>query len=455
MSSDEPSSNDVYNIDISKGLGNVRVITKGLSRIKPSAISHEISRVKDAENVEELFLLLDDTHQRLEKLSLFKSTESFVTRGLNEGDVDVIFTFEEKSALFTVGANVNSKAEAGVEIKGELPGVLGSVNTLTVNANTTGGSNNEFSGSFYIPRISALPNFTGLFQLFTSHTDLNAYSSYSTRSKGLRFTLSNLNFRHRFIWEASVRDVYPTFNEQFKASEAILKNSGCSLKNSLSYTYSLDNLSGDAIPFDGELTKFRIESGIPGGDCQFLKFDYSMLLARFIKEKFIGHLSMSVGYLHPLGSYSPTSSILDRFHFTGASGTSSTFRGFRFHGVGPHDWGGLYNVEKGEWFKKADHLGGDYFGNIQMSLYYPFNLSNFQSPMAFGFCNIGTLSSLKPGIDLYAQALKDIRLSVGTGLSMNLSSGCWVEAFVSKALLYAPSDILSPFQVGLRFKSGG
>ncbi|UKJ88596.2 hypothetical protein MACJ_001840 [Theileria orientalis] len=441
----------VYDLDGSKHLGNVRIFTKGLSKIKYSTVSKDVEKLKDSKNLSQLLSLLQDTHQKLDRLGIFKGLTSTIDRGEREGDVDVVLTFEEKPALYTAGASVNSKTKAGVEFKGEIPGIFGSSNTLTLSANTAGTGNNELTGSFYIPRIPLMDKFTGLFSVFTTFNDLKKYCSYTNRTKGFKFMLSNINQRHNFVWESSIRDVFPVFNDRMKASEMVLRNSGCSLKNSLSYVYKYDGTKADGVPTEGQITQIKLESGLPGGDSLFFKFNYNMLYSKQFFQKIIMNLNLGCGYLYNFGPYNKNSNLLDKFNFTGPSGSHLALRGFRFQGLGPFDHG-LMLDDNDEWVEKIDHLGGDYYANLELSLYYPLKFIQTPKPMLFSFFNVGSLSNTTSRFDLYNQVFNDLRMSVGAGLSVNLARGCWLEAFYAKPLVYFPSDRISNFQLGLRFK---
>uniref|UniRef100_A0A3B0N9U3 Bacterial surface antigen (D15) domain-containing protein n=1 Tax=Theileria annulata TaxID=5874 RepID=A0A3B0N9U3_THEAN len=368
----------VYNLDVSKKLGNVRVFAKGLTKIKYSTISKDIEKLKDSKNLGELLTQLQQAHQSLDRLGVFKGLTTNVVRGDQEGDVDVVFTFEEKPAFYTVGANVNSKTKAGIELKGEIPGVFGSSNTLTLSANTAGTGNNELTGSYFIPRLPLLDKFTGLFSVFTSYNDLKKYCSYTNRIKGFKFILSSLSQKHNFTWESCIRDIYPVYNNKMKSSEMVLRNSGCSLKNSLSYVYKHDNTTGDGVPTQGHLTQIKIETGLPGGDCLFFKLNYNLSFSKLLFQQLIMNMNVGFGYLYNFGNYNKYNNLLEKFNFSGPSGSHLAFRGFSFQGLGPYDHGFIKtgSSENGEWANKVDHLGGDYYTNMQLSLYYPFKFLN-------------------------------------------------------------------------------
>ncbi|GFE52706.1 outer OMP85 family protein [Babesia ovis] len=446
---------NVMHIDVSKGIGDVRLVLKGLSRIHTSAVYPDIIAVKNAATLQELFSLLDQSHGRLKKLGLFKSVVSNIHRGARPGDVDIVFEFEEKTPSYSIGVTTNQKAEANVEIKGEIPGIFGTCNSASLQLSNSGYGSQQISGSYFIPRNFGLPNFTSVFQLFVSQKDFVNYSSFSTKTKGMSFTMSDISQRHQLSWEASINDLYPVFNERRRASEAVLRHAGRSLKNALSYQYILDDLKGEGIPTDGQCTQFKVEAGLSGGDRQFVKFDYGMLYAKHIRQKYIMHLNVSMGFLRPFGNLRNGVSLLDRFHFTGNGGAGTAFRGFGFRGIGPCDHGSIFDSESNTWQRIPEHTGGDCYGNLQLALHCPVEYKDYRIPLAFGFLNIGSLTASedrKPHESIYTHMLRAMRMSVGAGVSMSVAPGCWLEAFVAQPLLYSPTDTISRLQMGLRFK---
>ncbi|KAK2195877.1 bifunctional Surface antigen D15-like/Bacterial surface antigen (D15) [Babesia duncani] len=420
MSNEPPEQNEI-NIDASKPLGNVRVILEGLCRIGESTIFSDLRQIEHAQTVLELFSELEDSLLKLDKLGLFQKIVSNVKRGPRKGDVDVVFDFTEKTPSYTFGANTNSRAEANV-------------------------------GSCYIPRIIGLPRFTGRFNIFASQNDLVNYSAFSTVSKGVNFSLLDCANRHLFSWEAALQDIYPTFNETKRASATVLKNAGRSLKHSISYTFTLDELRGDGIPNDGQCTVIKTETGLPGGNSQYLKVEYSMLLARLIHEKLIMHWNLSGGYLKNFRSFTGGDDLLQKFHFTGASGCATTFKGLGYHGVGPCDFGAVYDKTSKSWQSIPEHVGGDYYANLQCALHYPVKVTPHFSPMVFGFGNLGVISNHKNMASL-PKSVQGLRLSVGGGISVPVMPGCWLEATCGFPILYGPHDILQRYQLGLRFKN--
>ncbi|EDO07597.2 hypothetical protein BBOV_III000300 [Babesia bovis T2Bo] len=452
---DAVGADEVAHIDVSKSIGDVRVVLKGLSRIKSSVIYQDLIGLKSASTLEELFRRLDDTHGHLNKLGLFKSVVSNVDRGPTPGDIDVVFQFEEKTPSYSLGVTTNQRAEANIELKGEVPGIFGTCNSASLQLNNAGYGSQQIAGSYYMPRNFGLSNFTSVFQVFASQRDLSNYSSFHTTTKGLSFTLSDVSKRHQLAWEASVNDLYPVFNERRRASETVLRHAGRSLKNAFSYLFLLDELRGEGIPTSGQCTQFKFEAGLSGGDRQFFKFDYGMLYARHILDKYIMHLNLSMGYIRPFGNLRNGISLLDRFHFTANGGAGTAFRGFGFHGIGPCDQGSIFNDEKGCWQQMSEHTGGDCYGNIQLALHCPIEYSNYKFPLAFCFLNVGSLTSREerqPRESVYGHLLRSTRVSLGAGMSMSVAPGCWLEAFVAHPILYSPTDTISRLQMGLRFK---
>ncbi|ORM42127.1 Sorting and assembly machinery component 50 -like protein [Babesia sp. Xinjiang] len=446
---------DAIHIDVSKAIGDVRLVLKGLSRIESSAVYPDLVPVTKASTVQELFSSLDESHGRLNKLGLFKTVVSNVHRGRRPGDVNVVFQFEEKTPSYSIGVTTNQKAEANIEVKGDVPGIFGTCNSASLQLNNSGCGSQKIAFSYFIPRNFGLPNFTSVFQLFASQRDFANYSSFSTKTKGVSFTMSDVNKRHQLTWEASVNDLYPVFNERRRASEAVLRHAGRSLKNALSYQYIIDDLRGEGIPSDGQCTQFKVEAGLSGGDRQFLKFDYGMLHAKLIRHKYIFHLNLSLGYMRPFGSLRNGISLLDRFHFTGNGGASTAFRGFGFRGVGPCDQGSIFDNESNGWQRIPEHIGGDCYGNLQLALHCPLKYEDYRLPLAFCFFNVGSLTAIEdrqPHENVYSHMFRAVRMSLGAGVSMSVAPGCWLEAFVAQPLLYAPTDTISRLQLGLRFK---
>ncbi|KAK1444308.1 hypothetical protein BgAZ_102140 [Babesia gibsoni] len=445
----------VVEIDVSKKLGDVRVVLRGLSRIHNSTLYPDLKNIRNATTVKELFMLLEDAHERLDKLDLFKSVVSNIRRGKRPGDVDVVFELEEKRPSYSVGVTANQKSEANFELTGEVPGVLGSCNSLSLQLRKSGYGSQKLSGSCFMPRNIGLAKFTSLIQLFTSQNDFTNYSSYSMSTQGISFILSDIKRRHQAIWEASINDLYPSFNDHRRASETVLRHAGRSLKNSVSYQYTIDELKGETIPHTGHCTQMKFEAGLPGGDRQFLKIDYNTFFASVLRQRLILHMNISMGYMKHLGTLRKNSNLLDRFHFTGSGGAGSAFRGFGYRGIGPCDYSSIFDKETQEWKRVPEHTGGDCYGNIQLAFHCPIEYKQYKLPLAFCFLNVGSLTSIeerKNRETIYGHALRQLRMSVGAGFSMGISPGCWMEAFVAQPLLYSPTDTINRLQMGIRFK---
>ncbi|SIO73906.1 Sorting and assembly machinery component 50 homolog A [Babesia microti strain RI] len=447
----------IVNLNENKPLGDILVEFIGLNRISQSNFRRHVELIKSSTNVIELLQNINHTNQVLSQLGIFQPFErngheayafADIKRGANPGDVKVEISVKEQRPNCSFGANVDSRSNAGFEAKATIPGFMGYINNLELNANISGTSSNQLDCILNIPQPFGF-NIYGSLQLFKTMQDNSYQSSFFADIKGLNLSLRDSKSRHCFSWGTSIRDLVPLYNDKRRASESILSSCGRSIKNSVKYKFHRDEIETDQVPISGNATSCSLEFGIAGGDSRFAKFEAEALYAKKLNDFMVFNLMASVGYLNHLPVYHKKSHLLDRFYFSGTSGSSRLFRGFSKL-IGPFDTG--FRNDDGQWKPCYDYLGGDYYSNVQITMYFLNKKVPFFQPM---LCtNLGTLSSLK-GSDLsniYSQAANDLRASVGAGVSMNVGTGVWLECCISYPLLSQQNDVPSNVHIGLRFK---
>ncbi|KAF5929568.1 hypothetical protein HPG69_006290 [Diceros bicornis minor] len=195
------------------------------------------------------------------------------------------------------------------------------------------------------------------------------------------------------------------------ASFAVRKESGHSLKSSLSHAMVIDSRNSSILPRRGALLKVNQElAGYTGGDVNFIKEDFELQLNKQLIFDSVFSASLWGGMLVPIGD--KPSSIADRFYLGGPT----SVRGFSMHSVGPQSEG--------------DYLGGEAYWAGGLHLYTPLPFRPGQG--GFGelfrthfFLNAGNLCNLNYGDGPKAHIRKlaeCIRWSYGAGIVLRLGN---------------------------------
>ncbi|XP_023380608.1 sorting and assembly machinery component 50 homolog [Pteropus vampyrus] len=195
------------------------------------------------------------------------------------------------------------------------------------------------------------------------------------------------------------------------ASFAVRKESGHSLKSSLSHAMVIDSRNSSILPRRGALLKVNQElAGYTGGDVSFIKEDFELQLNKQLVFDSVFSTSLWGGMLVPIGD--KPSSIADRFYLGGPT----SVRGFSMHSVGPQSEG--------------DYLGGEAYWAGGLHLYTPLPFRPGQG--GFGelfrthfFLNAGNLCNLNYGEGPKAHIRKlaeCIRWSYGAGIVLRLGN---------------------------------
>jgi len=195
------------------------------------------------------------------------------------------------------------------------------------------------------------------------------------------------------------------------ASFAVRKESGHSLKSSLSHAMVIDSRNSSILPRRGALLKVNQElAGYTGGDVSFIKEDFELQLNKQLLFDSVFSASLWGGMLVPIGD--KPSSIADRFYLGGPT----SVRGFSMHSVGPQSEG--------------DYLGGEAYWAGGLHVYTPLPFRPGQG--GFGelfrthfFLNAGNLCNLNYGEGPKAHIRKlaeCIRWSYGAGIVLRLGN---------------------------------
>nr|KAF6497540.1 SAMM50 sorting and assembly machinery component [Rousettus aegyptiacus] len=346
----------------------------GLGRTKDDVIMYEIGDVFKAKNLIEVMRKSHEAREKLLRLGIFRQVDVLIDTC--QGDdalpngLDVTF---EVTFQFSYGTKETSY---GLSFFKPQPGNF----------------ERNFSVNLY--------KVTGQFP----------WSSLRETDRGLSAEYSFPVWRtsHTVKWEGVWRELGCLART---ASFAVRKESGHSLKSSLSHAMVIDSRNSSILPRRGALLKVNQElAGYTGGDVSFIKEDFELQLNKQLVFDSVFSTSLWGGMLVPIGD--KPSSIADRFYLGGPT----SVRGFSMHSVGPQSEG--------------DYLGGEAYWAGGLHLYTPLPFRPGQG--GFGelfrthfFLNAGNLCNLNYGEGPKAHIRKlaeCIRWSYGAGIVLRLGN---------------------------------
>eukprot|EP00922_Rhytidocystis_sp_ex-Travisia-forbesii_P009191 GHVS01013429.1.p1 GENE.GHVS01013429.1~~GHVS01013429.1.p1 ORF type:complete len:272 (+),score=39.82 GHVS01013429.1:134-949(+) len=264
------------------------------------------------------------------------------------------------------------------------------------------------------------------------------------------------------LQSVALRDILPSLTAPRLASPSILNSPLRSLKNSLKYTYTDDELEGATFPLGGKMKKAAVELALQGGDVRFVKAEAAAGFAKtFGHRNLTLHGTFAGGLLLPFNG-SHRTPIQDRFYLGGATGSHACLKGFAFHGLGPVDTAAAVGKSRNKSSKASlatayDYLGGDFYLNSQLALFWRIPLQQFEflQPRAFVFANCGALVDRVKGSGMISSISAGTRTSLGFGLAVPVPTvGGWMQLTLGLPLKYnATSDDVNRLQMGLHLRS--
>lgn len=214
--------------------------------------------------------------------------------------------------------------------------------------------------------------------------DLTSFASLVEGVRGLRMALhlqpGGLVGSHEIAFDVMHRHLsklLPT------ASLGIQRQSGHSIKSSLSHLYTFDNRNDPFLSTTGHYLKFFQELAGFGGDAQHYKVEGEGQFSRVFHNGFGYSLTSQVGLIRSLNRQKAPL-FCDRFQLGGPV----SIRAFRYNSLGPKD--GL------------DSLGGDLYYALGASLFAPIPSKPEWPLKLHSFFNAGQLIQLDPKISFYS-----------------------------------------------------
>ncbi|EHB09783.1 Sorting and assembly machinery component 50-like protein [Heterocephalus glaber] len=383
----------------------------GLGRTKDDIIICEIGEVFKAKNLIEVMRKSHEAREKLLRLGIFRQVDVLIDTC--QGDdalpngLDVTFEVTELRRLTGSYNTMVGNNEGSMVLGLKLPNLLGRAEKVTFQF-SYGTKETSYGLSFFKPQPG---NFERNFSVnLYKVTGQFPWSSLRETDRGVSAEYSFPIWRtsHSVKWEGVWRELGCLSRT---ASFAVRKESGHSLKSSLSHTMVIDSRNSSILPRRGALLKVNQElAGYTGGDVSFLKEEFELQLNKQLVLDSVVCASLWGGMLVPIGD--KPSSIADRFYLGGPT----SVRGFSMHSIGPQSEG--------------DYLGGEAYWAGGLHLYTPLPFRPGQG--GFGelfrthfFLNAGNLCNLNYGEGPRAHIRKlaeCIRWSYGAGIVLRLGN---------------------------------
>lgn len=433
---DEPGTGDGVDLQSLKAQVQ-RVHVTGLGRTKDDIVISSVSDVFKARDFQTVILKIHEARTKLEGLGCFKGVDVLIDTyegqdAIKEG-IEVTFDVQE---LNLVGARVSTAIGANEAIAN---GGAAAKNIF--------GRGEEFSASyahgtkrttsfgvnyvkpFHNPSKTKLT--TSLYQSYLEA----GWSSYKEIDRGVLLGLS-FNTAPNVSQQLELDTAWRQLSCLSKsAAFAVREHCGHTLKSAVRHELALDTRDDIIFPSDGQLFRIKNEVAGFGGNIGFLKNEASAQVNVPLPFSMVLQGSASAGHMMPLNSKGIT--IADRF----TMGGPMTLRGFQMGGIGPH----------------SDNcaLGAEMFWNAGLHLFAPLPLlrsGSFTDRFRLHcWTNLGNIGDWKLG-DRSRQQLstvvRDMRLSYGVGLAVNVAGLARVEVNYCLPLLHRRGDRLQP---GMQF----
>ncbi|XP_007939992.1 sorting and assembly machinery component 50 homolog [Orycteropus afer afer] len=395
--------------------GEFRVVVQhvhfdGLGRTKDDIIMYEIGDVFKAKNLIDVMRKSHEAREKLLRLGIFRQVDVLIDTC--QGDdalpngLDVTFEVTELRRLTGSYNTMVGNNEGSMVLGLKLPNLLGRAEKVTFQF-SYGTKETSYGLSFFKPQPG---NFERNFSVnLYKVTGQFPWSSLRETDRGLsaEYSFPIWKTSHTVKWEGVWRELGCLSRT---ASFAVRKESGHSLKSSLSHAMVIDSRNSSILPKRGALLKINQElAGYTGGDVSFLKEDFELQLNKQLMLDSVISASLWGGMLVPIGD--KPSSIADRFILRGPESSL----------VSPV---ALFCSDPG------DYLGGEAYWAGGLHLYTPLPFRPGQG--GFGelfrthfFLNAGNLCNLNygEGPKAHIRRLAEcIRWSYGAGIVLRLGN---------------------------------
>ncbi|XP_023558298.1 sorting and assembly machinery component 50 homolog [Octodon degus] len=414
----------------------------GLGRTKDDIIICEIGEVFKAKNLIEVMRKSHEAREKLLRLGIFRQVDVLIDTC--QGDdalpngLDVTFEVTELRRVTGSYNTMVGNNEGSMVLGLKLPNLLGRAEKVTFQF-SYGTKETSYGLSFFKPRPG---NFERNFSVnLYKVTGQFPWSSLRETDRGVSAEYSFPVWRtsHTVKWEGVWRELGCLSRT---ASFAVRKESGHSLKSSLSHAMVIDSRNSSILPKRGALLKVNQElAGYTGGDVSFLKEDFELQVNKQLlldsRVPILVLLAVSSVCLTDATGPWPRGwpSLAGAPALSGAEGSSTSrppptrpsrprfclggptsVRGFGMHSIGPQSEG--------------DYLGGEAYWAGGLHLYTPLPFRPGQG--SFGelfrthfFLNAGNLCNLNYGEGPRAHIRKlaeCIRWSYGAGIVLRLGN---------------------------------
>lgn len=285
----------------------------GLGRTKDDIIMCEIGDVFKAKNLIEVMRKSHEAREKLLRLGIFRQVDVLIDTC--QGDdalpngLDVTFEVMELRRLTGSYNTMVGNNEGSMVLGLKLPNLLGRAEKVTFQF-SYGTKETSYGLSFFKPQPG---NFERNFSVnLYKVTGQFPWSSLRETDRGVsaEYCFPVWRSSHTVKWEGVWRELGCLSRT---ASFAVRKESGHSLKSSLSHAMVLDSRNSSILPRRGALLKVNQElAGYTGGDVSFIKEDFELQLNKQLIFDSVFSASLWGGMLVPIGD--KPSSIADRFY---------------------------------------------------------------------------------------------------------------------------------------------
>ncbi|XP_076057434.1 sorting and assembly machinery component 50 homolog A isoform X2 [Oratosquilla oratoria] len=395
-----------------------RVHVDGLDRTKDDIVIQSVRDVFSAVDFQSVILKIHEARVRLEKLGCFKNVGVFIDtyEGADavQDSLEVTFEVRETNLL---GAKVNTSVgnnEGSVSTGGMLRNLFGRGEELSLEYTHGTKRTSSFNTTFFKPFHNEASTIltTSIYQQGCEAP----WSGYKELDRGVLLTLafdSAPNVQQKLILDGVWRQLMCLSRS---TAFAVREQAGHSLKSALKHQLNVDKRDDTVFPTDGVAFSIKNELAGLGGDIGFLKNELDLQVNVPLPSDLVIQGTLQAGHMLPLKN-NKTHCIIDRF----VLGGPMSIRGFEMAGVGPHSDG--YS------------LGSEMFWAAALHLYSPLPFlsrgGTFSDKFRLhGFVNMGNIGDFIMTDD-YKKNLetlvRDMRLSYGAGLAMNLGGFARVE----------------------------
>ncbi|KAK3881476.1 hypothetical protein Pcinc_014077 [Petrolisthes cinctipes] len=408
-----------------------RVHVDGLARTKDDLVINTVRDVFTAQDFQSVILKIHEVRTRLSKLGCFKEVGVFIDtyEGPDALDDGIEVTFEVRE-LNLLGAKVNTSVgnnEGSVSTGGLLKNVFGRGEELSCEYSHGTKKSSSFFTTFTKPfHNDAATVLSGSVYQQGSEAP---WSGYKELDRGVLLSLafdSAPQVQQKLVLEGVWR--YLSCLSRSTAF-AVREQAGHSLKSSLRHQLFVDKRDDAVFPTDGVAFTLKNELAGLGGDIGFLKNEVDMQVNLPLPADMVIQGGVIAGHLLPLRN-NKTHCITDRFSLGGPT----TVRGFEMCGIGPHSDG--------------CSLGAEMYWAAALHAYTPLPLLHRGGTISekfrlHAFVNTGNMGDFIL-TDNFKENLRtlvrDMRLSYGAGLAMNLGGFARVELNYCIPLLVQRGD---------------